>query len=90
MEGSYIVTIQDDSGFTVGFLTKSRNGEVNYRLRNAEGSVILDHHDLEFMLNSGVPSKREELIHTAQSIKREAELDRLRGKNKDIDRDHER
>jgi hypothetical protein len=89
MESSYIVTIQDDSGFTVGFLTKSHNDKANYRLRDAEGSVILDHPDLEFMINNGVPSKREELINTARSVKREAELGHLRDK-KDIDRDHER
>ena len=90
MESSYIVTIQDDTGFTVGFLTKSQNGKLNYRLRDAEGSVILDHPDLEYMINNGVPSKREELIQTARSVKRESELGNLRGRNKDIDRDHER
>jgi hypothetical protein len=90
VENAYIVTIQDDSGFTIGFLTRSHNGHVSYRLRDAEGAVILDHPDLEFMINSGVPSKREELIRIARYVKREAELNRLRNQDKDIDRDHER
>lgn len=89
MDSSYLFLIQDETGFNLGFLTKSINGQVNYRLRDAEGNVVLDTPDLEYMIEKGVPSQRERLLKTARFVKRQMELEQLRDRN-DIDRDHER